>query len=290
MKHWWIVLLTGLGMLLGCTMHASAAEVRIYDEGSRLSSSDYRECEQRLQEVSDYTGMNIGVVLGTQSRTDLTIESVAKNSYTEFFGARTDGVMYYMDLKGYQAYDYIATSGMGQFYYTDAPANNRIDMIFSTLDDYLLPAGSENVPGALMAFADELEKYYDEGVPNRYYVYDDEDQKFYYLKNGEITSSLTKPYISWFPIFLGFLGGGFAGVIAALIMFLVVKMRYRFKYALSPTTYVNRKDIRYNHQYDHFVRTYTTKTRIESSSGGGGGGGGGGGHSSGGFGGGGHHR
>lgn len=85
-------------------------------------------------------------------------------------------------------------------------------------------------------------------------------------------------------------GGLVIGLIAALITFFAVKSHYKFKSALSPTTYINRKNLVFHNQYDHFVREYTTKVKIESSSGGGGGSRGGGGRSSGGHGGGGRHR
>ena len=83
--------------------------------------------------------------------------------------------------------------------------------------------------------------------------------------------------------------GGVTGLFVAGIVFLVVKIRYKFKSSLSATTYVNRKNVTYREQYDKFVRTSTSRVRIESSSSGGSGGGGGG-YSSGGHGGGGYHR
>ena len=294
LQHYAVMLLTVLTMLLALPVlsASAAAEVKVYDEGERLSATELTEVENRLRQAADYTGMNIAVIMGIQNRSDITIESVCKTTYTQLYGAKTDGLIYYMDLKGVNPYDYIATSGMGQFYYTNSSMNNRIDEIYDALDDYLYPVGSENVYEAVLKFAELVEYYYDAGIPEHYYVYDDELHEYYHVEDNTVVTTNVKPYIDPMAIILCMLAAGFTGLLAALITFFAVKMRYRFKTSLNPTSYVNRKDVQYREQYDHFVRTSTSRVRIESDSGGrsSGGGGGGGGHSSGGFGGGGHHR
>lgn len=297
-KKWYALLLTAFAaLLLCCPLPASAAsraEVRIYDEGEKLSQEEFDSIQNRLKQAADKTGMNIGIVLGTAQRSEYTVQGLADSTYDQFFGHGTDGLLYYMDVKGYSpAHDYISTSGMGQFYYTNSDRDNRIEVIFNTLDAYLKPAGSEDVWGALMQFADEVEYFYDEGVPERYYYYDSEYRMYYYLDDfGNVKSSARKPYIDWGGVILTALAAMAMGLLAAVITFIVVLSRYRFKYSLSPTTYVNQKQVEYRDQYDHFVRTHTSRVHIDSGGGGGGGhgGGGGGGFSSGGHGGGGHTR
>ncbi len=289
--HSLTVLLSVMGLLL-CMglLPASAAEIKLYDEGSRLSEAQFAECEARLQQAADYTGMNIGVILGVQERSDLTIESVCKSTYIELFGENSDGLLYYMDLKGHEPYDYIATRGKGQFYYTNASSDDRISAIYDDLDDYLYPVGSENVYDAVLRFAELTEYYYDAGVPDRYYVYDDEYHEYYHMEGDEVITTLSKPYHDWYMVPAMAIFGALCGLIPALIVFAVVKYKYKFKYSLSPTTYVNKKNVQYREQYDKFVRESTSRVHIDTSSGGGSSGGGGGGFSSGGFGGGGHHR
>ncbi|MDE5564948.1 MAG: hypothetical protein K2I93_07310, partial [Oscillospiraceae bacterium] len=154
------------------------------------------------------------------------------------------------------------------------------------------PVGSEDVYGAVLRFAELTEYYYDKGVPDKYYYYDTAYGKYYHVDTqGTIVATSRKPYIDWGEVILVEFMALVVGIIAALIVFLAVKSRYKFKSSLSPTTYVNKKMVQFNQQYDRFVRTYTKKVYIDSSSGGSHGGGGhGGGHSSGGHGGGGHHR
>ena len=94
-----------LPLFIPVTAQASEVKAVIYDEGNRLSQSGYDECLSRLKQAADATNMNVGVILGTEGRSDLTIESVAKNSYTELFGNNTSGLIYYIDLKGSNPYD-----------------------------------------------------------------------------------------------------------------------------------------------------------------------------------------
>ena len=285
------MLLSVLLMLLGLThLPARAAEVRLYDEGNRLSPSELTECESRLQQASDHTGMNIVLILGTTYRADLTIETSCKAAYSEIYGIKTDGVSYYIDLKGYSPYDYLATFGRGNFYYTNG-SPDRVYTIEDSVAPCLRPVGSENVYEAVMKFSELLEYYYDEGVPEHYYVYDDVDRMFYHMEGNEMIATNTKPYrdpavmIGVTAVFL------VLGLFVAGAVFVGVKQQYKFKYELSPTTYVNRRNIDYREQYDNFTHTSTSRAVISSGSRGGGGGGhSGGGHMSGGVGGGGYHR
>lgn len=271
--------------------YAGTGNAVLYDEAQWLSASEYDECLAKLQEAADETGMNVGMVLGSQMRSDYTIQSLADASYDQLFGPNTDGLLYYMDLSGQDSpYDYISTCGMGQMYYTNDTRSDRINAIFDAVFPYLIPSGSEDVVGAIGEFSEQVTLYYHAGVPDNYYVYDDVYNEYYYVKDGKLAASSRRPYVSMESV-LGITGGGFViGLIAALITFFAVKTHYKFKSALAPTAYVNRKNLTFHNQYDRFVRQYTSRVRIESSSGGGGGGGGGGGSSSGGHGGGGRHR
>jgi uncharacterized membrane protein YgcG len=291
LRKYTILLVTALLMLLGLTaLPAGAADIKLYDEGRRLSPSELTECEDRLRQASDYTNMNIAVILGAGDRSDLTIETTCKTAYSELFGVRTDGISYYIDLKGYSPYDYIATFGRGQFYYTDG-SPDRVYSIEEQVAPSLRPVGSENVYEAVMKFCELAEYYYDAGVPEYYCVYDDQDRMYYYMDGDEMRSSSTKPFRDpsvMFGVTAVFL---VLGTLIAVFVYAGVKHAYKFKYELSPTTYVNRKNVAYREQYDNFTHTSTSRVAISSDSRGGGGSHSGGmGHSSGGIGGGGYHR
>lgn len=265
--------------------------VLLHDESGRLTAEEYARCAVLLNEASEYTGMNVGMVIGNVERSEYTIESIADETYDQMFGKTTDGLLYYMDLSNAERpYDYITTCGMGQFYYTNSVEDNRIDAIFDAVFPYLYPKGLEDVPGAVEEFAEQVIEWYDAGIPDHYYVYDDYYEEYYYVEDGVILSSDNVPYVDWEELFIIGVVCLLGGHIVALIVFLCTKAHYRFKSSLSPTAYVNRKNLVFHNQYDRFVREHTTRTKIESSSGGGGGGRSGGGRSSGGHGGGGRHR
>lgn len=265
-------------------------DVFLYDEAGRLTKEEYDRCVKELQDAADRTGMNVGMVIGNVERSEYTIESLAVETYDQMFGETTDGLLYYMDLSSAaHPYDYITTCGMGQFYYTNSVEDNRIDAIFDAVFPYLYPKGLEDVPGAVEEFAEQVVEWYDTGIPDNYYVYDDYYEEYYYVEYGEILSSYNVPYVDWGELFTIGSACFVFGHIVAVIVFLCTKSHYNFKTSLSPTAYANRKNLVFHNQYDRFVREHTTRTKIESSSSGGGGRSGGG-RSSRGHGGGGRHR
>ena len=279
-------------MLLMPTLPAGAADIRLYDEGNRLSEAEATECEARLRQASEHTGMNIVVIIGREDRSDLTIETLTTATYHEIYGKRTNGLCYYMDLKGHDPCDHISTFGTGNFYYTNGTPD-RISAMYSELDPYMYPIGMENVHDALIRFAELTEYYYDAGSPEYYYAYDDEERVYYYMDHGELLTSYDKPFRNPVTIFFFGAGGLMIGFFISLLVYFSVRSAYKFKSELSPTTYVNQKNVDYREQFDNFTHTSTSRVPINSGSGsrsGGGGGHVGGGHMSGGVGGGSHHR
>lgn len=291
MKKYWFGMLSVLLMLFQLSMlSVSAGEIQIYDEGNRLQAEEFTDIAERLQQCADSTEMNIIIILGTENRSDMIIESLADSTYDQLYGNKTDGLCYYLDLSGSSPYDYLSTSGLAQFYYTNAQNNNRINQIYSAVDKYLYPVGSEDVWGALHEFADQLDLFYEAGIPEQYYIYDDVYHEYYHVEDGKIITTQNKPYISTKNILMGTVLGLLIGIIIAAIFSTVTKSRYRFISSVSPTNYLNKKSVRYTEQSDRFIRERTTKTHISQSSGGSHGHHSGGGHSHGGHGGGGHHR
>ena len=294
MKNSLIVFLSAWFMMLILTvMPASAAEMQIYDEGNRLNPEEFVEVAERLNEAAENVNMNVIAILGNEARSDTTIESMADSVYDQLYGNKTDGICIYIDLSSAaHPYDYISTSGLAQFYYTNSRESNKVASMLYSVETYLYPIGSEDAVGALKEFANQLENYYEIGIPDRYWIYDDLYHEYYHVENGKVITTATKPYIDRGKLIMGGMMGLFIGILAAGITSAAVKAKYKFIYQISPTTYLNKKTVNYIEQSDRFIRERTSKTHVSSSSGGRSGGShhSGGGHSHGGHGGGGHHR
>ena len=179
-------------------------------------------------------------------------------------------------------YDYISTSGKGQFYYTNSSSSDRVSEIFSCMNPYLV-RGSEDIPGALHQFCYNLEYYAEKGAPSdTYYTYKEDSGKYLIMQNGVVkeVSELPEEYtakLSWGMIILIAIAGA---LIAFGLSLLIIRSSYQFKTAGNMRNYLEAGKIRHKRNTDQFLRTYRTRTKIESSSGGGGGGGGGSSHTS----------
>lgn len=182
------------------------------------------------------------------------------------------------------AYDYISTSGKAVLLY-----QKNTDNIFSQLDNYLPASGqtvySEDIENAIEEFLNLLKRYSNKIPSSMEYYYDESSGKYMFMKNGEFLVSRNKP-ITYNLFFMGICI--IIGLVTTVIVYFVTKHRYKFKKSQNSMVYVKNEKTVFNKNIDMFIRTYTTKHKIETSSSSGSRGGGG--HSGGGHGGGGHHR
>lgn len=268
------------------TSVAQEDNVYLCDEGYLLTDSEFSAVLSELQDTADQTGMNIGVWIGTTEvgdGSDADTIAFCDDQYDELYGINTDGVFLYLDMSGAShLYDYISTSGKGQFYYTNSSSFDRVSEIFSCMNPYLV-RGSEDIPGALHQFCYNLEYYEEKGAPSdTYYTYNEDSGKYLIMQDGVVkeVSELPEEYtakLSWGMIILIAIAGA---LIAFGLSLLIIRSSYQFKTAGDMQNYLEAGKIRHKRNTDQFLRTYRTRTKIESSSGGGGGGGGGSSHTS----------
>lgn len=260
-----------------------------FDSYGMFDEKEENELTAAVRSYSDKLNMNIFIFLAGSSNymSDTQTQRYIDQMYEEYYGAYTDGLIYFMDFTGKKpAYDYIFFSGTAVLQYT-----NRLDEIFSRMDNYLPPSSAsdyslykDDIKDGIYSFLNHLEEI-SKRSPMSYYE-DEPNHEYYTFKNGELFISnsmpLSKrlvPLIYAIPM----------GILTAIIYYFVMKSTYKFKASANPSVYLQSENTEFIRREDRFIRTYTTKHRRESSSGGGGGGGGG--HSGGGHGsGGGHHR
>lgn len=174
--------------------------VYFFDEGNLLTDSEFSKVFSELQNTADKIDMNIGVWIGTTEigdGSDADTADFCDNQYDDRYGINTDGVFLYLDMSGAShLYDYISTSGKGQFYYTNSSQFNRISDIFASMNPYL-KRDNEDVPSALHEFCDDLEYYAEKGAPSdTYYTYNRNNDKYLIMQDGKVkeVSELPEEY------------------------------------------------------------------------------------------------
>lgn len=264
----------------------SSSNVYLCDEGDFLSDAEFQAAMDELQEAADKSGMYVALWIGDSvigNDSDADTIAFCDDTYEDLFGINTDGVFLYLDMSGAPSlFDYLSTSGKGQFYYTDSEDYNRVGTIIQEVEEHL-PRGEEDLPAAIHSFCYNLEYYADQGVPtDKYYTYNKDTGKYLIMQDDQVqeVSELPKEYtatLSWGTIIVIAI---VIGLITGISSLLSIRKRYQFKTAGSMQNYLITNDVQYLQRTDRYLRTYTSRTKISSESSGGGGGGGGSSHSS----------
>ena len=263
----------------------------IVDNKEILSNETETRLNKLVREYSEKLQMNIFIYVSGTKYSDSQTESFAANTYNELAGEDfTDGCIYYLDFSGKRpAYDYLWVSGKAGIIYPD-----NLSEVTDKVVPYLPPSSKKNiteddvVPG-IEHFLMIIENYYNKYSQSFFRYTEDEQNKLYFFDTGSEYYCTKKmapgARVSVFMTSLSF------GYILALVIYFIVKHKYKFKDKTNPSIYVAKGETNFRERSDIFIREYTTKTKIETNSGSHGGGhrgGGGGGHSGGGRGGGSH--
>lgn len=257
--------------------HENAIEnCTLYDPDGLFDDINQEGLAQVIRETSDQIDMYIAVCILNESGENMSDDAVmnyADDKYDELFnvqyGEQSDGLLLVLNMPTH--YIYISTCGLGQLYYYNGMADNRIDAMVENLKDYLR---NEDNFGAVSRFCSDAVSYYQRGIPDDAYTYNDADGSYSYQLNGELVHGKSLPWWFgvqwgvWIPIAL------IVGAIAGLIAFAIIKSRYKLVKSLNPSNYISQKDTNFYVQDDVFLRTHTTKVYHDPNRGSGGGGGG----------------
>lgn len=253
----------------------------VSDTVDLMDKSEIKELNSLIRKTADETDLNITILLGNvhMSTDEQTLEA-CHNYYDQTYGEYTDGIFLYLDLAGKSgAIDAISASGKAQLIY-----KNHIDDLLKAMYVYLPSSGekiySEDVSMAIKAFCDELEKYEKNFKPNSFkYEYDSKAKKpvYTYFRGDKLYITKQKAPGARFKVMLT---GSLIGTVLSLILYFSIKKNYKFKGSTNPSVYVSHGETTFNEKSDTYIRSYTTRHKIQSNSGGGShSGGGGGGHS-----------
>ena len=229
----------------------SSSNVYLCDEGDFLSDSEFQTAMEELQNAADESGMNVALWIGNTEIGDGSDEDTVAfcdDTYEELYGIDTDGVFLYLDMSGaYSLYDYLSTSGKGQFYYSNGEDYDRVSTMIQDVEEYL-ERGNEDLPSAIHSFCHDLEYYADRGAPSdKYYTYNKSTGKYLILQDDQVkqVDKLPSEYtavFSWGTIIVLAVA---VGLIAFLIALLSIRKRYQFKTAGSLQRCLVTNDVQY---------------------------------------------
>ena len=212
----------------------SSSNVYLCDEGDFLLDSEFQTAMEELQNAADESGMNVALWIGNTEIGDGSDEDTVAfcdDTYEELYGIDTDGVFLYLDMSGaYSLYDYLSTSGKGQFYYSNGEDYDRVSTMIQDVEEYL-ERGNEDLPSAIHSFCHDLEYYADQGAPSdKYYTYNKSTGKYLILQDDQVkqVDKLPSEYtavFSWGTIIVLAVA---VGLIAFLIALLSIRKRYQF--------------------------------------------------------------
>lgn len=160
MKRRVLALLLAL-LLLGCASFALAAEQRVFDQASLLSSAEIDLLEARIAQLREALGVDIVVLTADEGVYDTT-------DYADVFyengGFAASGVLYFIDMQNRVAW--ISTSG-DMIDYIDDPREETI------LDDQMTYLADGDFYGAFNAALDWTDSFVTDGVGEGHYAYDE---------------------------------------------------------------------------------------------------------------------
>lgn len=250
------------------------AKSGIADDVDLLTSSEFDEMEELIKDTAEETDLNIYVILGDMYLGEEGAFEHSYQTYCDIFGEYTDGVLLYLDLAGYSmASDSMYFSGKAHLMYED-----RLDDMFDALYLHLPKSGqkiySSDFMDGITSFCSDLKVYKKQYKSNVFKYEKNELGGIYTYMRGD-TLYITKSKAPGLR-FIIMLAASLIGLIVALIVYFSVKKHYLFKSSTNPSVYVSHGETNFTERTDTYIRTYTSRRRIQSSSGGGGRGGGGG--------------
>lgn len=246
----------------------------LIDNAGIFSSQQIESLNELIRICSQDTSQNIMVYVAGpgEFRSDYDTDIFADDSYDEIYGEDTDGVFFYMDFTGKKpAYDCFSTSGKASMVYGD-----HMNTILNDAGDHFPPSSvtdykaySDDIAEGVISFLNDL-NFYNNSYRSSLgeYYRDDNTGKYFYYKHGKLYITKSKPPTMKLSAFIIAI---FIGGLVTVIVYFTTKASYKFKASTSASVYVSKEEMERFGWQDQFIRSYQTRTRIESNSGGGGG-------------------
>ncbi len=252
-----VLLTAGLCLFPVISVHASAAEtiregVLVQDDASLLTEDDIASLQDICDELRETSGWD------AMALTVADAEGYDTGDYADVFFldhcSQDNGFVAVIDMDNREIYAY--TSGEAIDYLTDARIETILDHAYEYVSD-------GQYFEALRSMLTDAGNYYQRGIPDGTYRYDEETGEVTYYKEpnaltqGELLLALA------------------AGLICAAAIFLVTAGKYQMKLGGYSYDYKKESSLKVARKADRFVNRFVTRRRIPKNPPSGGGGGGG---------------
>ncbi len=270
------------GKNLRVTYNKDEAVAMVMDDKGLFDSKQIKELNNTLKSCSEELEMNIIVYVSGTAIPDSQTADFAINTYNSELGKENvDGLILYLDFSiKYPAYDVLSCMGKAGIIYD----NDEREKILDEVGAYLPSSDYEPEPAGIRTAIEQfcliLSTHNDKYKTSKLAFDTDKENGLYCFDTGSefyVTKQMAPG-----ALFIRFILSFGIGFLITVIVYFVTKKKYRFKNQTNPSVYVSSDRSTFSERSDTFIRTYTTKHKIESSSSGGGHRSGGG-HSGGGF-------
>ncbi|MGM9988927.1 MAG: TPM domain-containing protein [Bacillaceae bacterium] len=222
-------------VLLSFSFPVNATGNKVYDQANLFSTSEIQQLENTIASITQTYNMDVGVV------TTNNVDGKSSRDYADDFydyngfgvGPDFDGLLLLINMEDREVY--ISTSGVAIDYFTDARIDNMLDNVYKDLGD-----GKYFV--ASSTFLNDVQDYIQAGIPDGQH---------------RIEELTTKDIITRIIISI------VVGLAIAMLVCFIIYRRYKNPKAFVAENYLDRNSLQITAQKDEFIRTYTTKTKIE---------------------------
>lgn len=224
-----------------------AANTKVHDFAGLLSHAEIEALEGIIATIGATYQMDVGIV----TTNDTEGKSVVAYSddfydYNDYgYGSDHSGLLLLISMQDRDVY--ISATGKGEDYFNDARIDKMIEAVTGDLSD-------GNYSNAFTIFLNAVQGYMDTGLPSSPY---DSQIK---IPKGPLTLSDILSII------------GISTLIAlavSSIVCLIIRQSYKHPRHHAPRTAPDRSSVDYTSTKDQFLRTHTSRIKIQSNNGGG---------------------
>jgi len=258
------------------------AVATVMDDRGLFDSKQIKELNKTLRSCSEELEMNIIVYVSGTAISDDETADFAINTYNYELGKENvDGLILYLDFSSkHPAYDVLSCMGKSGIIFDKDEREKILDEVGAYLPSSDFEPEPNEIKTAIEQFCLIIATHNDNYKTSKLAFDTDKETHLYCFDTGSefyVTKQMAPG-----ALFIRFILSFGLGFIIAVIVYFVAKSKYKFKNKTNPSVYVSSDRSAFSEKSDTFIRTYTTKHKIESSSSGGGHRSGGG-HSGGGF-------